>query len=258
MIIYAWLLGAGVLAGAPIADSPAIRYQSAQQHMGALFKVVLYANDEATANRGFHAAFARIQQLDEVMSDYDPESELSRLSQSDPMACGTPVSEDLWRVLTTAQSLSERTKGAFDVTVGPLSKLWRRARRQRKPPSPRRLEAARAAVGYRHLRLGPDRRTVQLLRPDMRLDLGGIAKGYAVDGALTALRNLGLRRALVDGGGDIAAGDPPPGREGWKIAVSSLDPTAPPTQFLRIANAAVATSGDAFGAGASLWTALTK
>jgi thiamine biosynthesis lipoprotein len=180
------------------------------------------------------------------MSDYDPESELSRLSRSSPMTCGVRVSEDLWRVLTKSQALSERSEGAFDVTVGPLSKLWRRARRQRKRPSPERLEAARAAVGYRHLRLDPRRRAVQLVRPNMRLDLGGIAKGYAADEALAALRRMGLPRALINAGGDIAAGDPPPGRTMWKIGVAPLERDAAPSHHIGVANGAVATSGDAW------------
>jgi thiamine biosynthesis lipoprotein len=244
IITYAWLLGAVVAAGAPTGDPPLKRYQSAQLHMGTLISIVLYAKDEATANRGFHAAFARIGLLDKIMSDYDPDSELSRLSSKSPMTCGVAVSEDLWRVLEASQSLSLKSNGAFDVTVGPLTKLWRRARRQKEPPSPSRLATARAAVGYQHLRLDPDRHTLQLMRPGMRLDLGAIAKGYATDEALAVLRRLGLPRALVNASGGISAGAPPPGRDGWRVAVAPLEPDAPPSQFLRVVNGAVATSGD--------------
>jgi thiamine biosynthesis lipoprotein len=82
------------------------------------------------------------------------------------------------------------------------------------------------------------------MRPGMRLDLGAIAKGYATDEALAVLRRLGLPRALVNASGGISAGAPPPGRDGWRVAVAPLEPDAPPSQFLRVVNGAVATSGD--------------
>ena len=114
-------------------------------------------------------------------------------------------------------------------------------------PDARRLEEARAAVGYQKLRLNPQDRTAQLLVPGMRLDLGGIAKGYALDEAMKVLRSHQLTRALVSGGGDMVAGDPPPGQRAWRIELAPLDATnAPPVRFVGLRNAALATSGDLF------------
>jgi thiamine biosynthesis lipoprotein len=214
--------------------------------MGVPFKILLYAPDSATANRAFDAAFSRVAALNRVLSDYDSDSELSHLSRSAPAETGIAVSNDLWIVLARSQSLSERTGGAFDVTVGPYVRLWRRARRSREMPSPERLAEARAAVGHQFLKLDAHGRTAQLLRPDMRLDLGGIAMGYAVDEALKLLRERGLSCALVDASGDIAVGDPPPGKQGWTIDVMPLSTDGTPARRILLANAAVTTAGDAF------------
>ena len=133
------------------------------------------------------------------------------------------MSKGLFDVLCRSQRLAKQTDGAFDVTVGPIVRLWRRARRRKQLPSPERLAEAIASVGYKNLRLDPEAQTVELLKPRMRLDLGGIAKGYAADAALAMLRKHGITRALVDGSGDIALGDPPPGANGWRIAIAPLD-----------------------------------
>jgi thiamine biosynthesis lipoprotein len=156
------------------------------------------------------------------------------------------VSEDLFNVLSRAQEVSRLSHGAFDVTVGPVVKLWRRVRYTKKIPTPEELDRARSLVGYENIRLDPRERTVQLRKEGMRLDLGGIAKGYAADAALEVLKRRGLPRALVAMGGDIAVNDPPPGTEGWKVAIASLmNPDSEPSRFLLLAHAAVSTSGDA-------------
>ena len=125
--------------------------------------------------------------------------------------------------------------------------LWRKARREKKLPDAERLAQALEAVGHQKMRLDSRSRTVQLLVPRMRLDLGAIAKGYATDEALKVLRRRGISRALVAGGGDMTLGDPPPGKKGWRIEIAPLDTTnAPPARFVLLANAGLATSGDLF------------
>jgi thiamine biosynthesis lipoprotein len=208
---------------------------------------VLYAPDAPTAQTAAQAAFRRIASLNDTLSDYDSDSELSRLSHSSGQGKAVPVSTDLWVVLERAQQLSQRTDGAFDVTVGPMVNLWRKARRERKLPRADLLEQARQAVGWQKMLLDPKRRTATLLAPNMRLDLGAIAKGYATDQALQVLRGFGLPRALVAGGGDMTAGEAPPGKTGWRIEVAPLDvASAPPSRFVFLKNAGLATSGDLF------------
>jgi thiamine biosynthesis lipoprotein len=214
-------------------------------HMGVVFTLRLYAPDVARANRAARAAFGRVRELNAMMSDYDPDSELARLSNAEPVR-PVPVSPELAFVLGESQELSQQSGGAFDVTVGPVVKLWRAARRSGEMPSPEALAVARAKVGHRLLRVDRKRRTVTLEKAGMALDLGGIAKGYAGDEMLRVLREHGVTRAMVDASGDIVAGDPPPGREAWRIGVAPLSPDAPPSRLLCLKNTAVATSGDAF------------
>ena len=199
------------------------RFEFTQPSMGTLFRIIFYAPDAQTAAKASNAAFARIAELDDIMSDYKPTSELMRLSEH----AGSPpvtVSEDLYRVLAAGENLAERSDGAFDVTVGPIVQLWRRARRRHEMPDPERLARARELVGYQMLQLGPLGRTAQLLRPGMLLDLGGIAKGYAADEALAVMKRFGISRALVAAAGDIAVGSPPPRKPGWRIEVAPLEP----------------------------------
>lgn len=238
--------GQPVVAKPPAADQELKRFQSTQVEMGVPFKVLLYAPDESAAKGAFDAAFSRIAELNSLLSDYDPHSELSRLSKASPMPRPRPISPDLWLVLERSQQLARQTDGAFDVTVGPYIRLWRRARRQQQMPSPERLAEARASVGYRHLVLDAQHRTAQLTAPRMQLDLGGIAIGYAVDEAMQVLRRHGITRALIDASGDILAGDPPPGERGWKVAIDPVAEDDAPSREMLLAGGAVTTAGDAF------------
>jgi FAD:protein FMN transferase len=221
------------------------RFEFEEAHMASPFHIVLYSTDAATARRASRAAFDRIEALNKVLSDYDPESELSRLSQ----AAGkgpVRVSADLFDVLDRSRRISERSDGMFDVTIAPVGRLWRRARRERKLPDRRLIAEAGKLVGSDKMVLDPVARTVHLLQPGMKLDVGGIAKGYAAQAALDVLRSMGIKQALVGGAGDIVGGDPPPDADGWKVAIAPVDsrlPYRPPTLLLK--NAAVSTAGDA-------------
>ncbi len=215
--------------------------------MGLPFRVSLYAADEVTAKAAADAAFARIAVLNGILSDYDPDSELSRLSRSSGQGKVVPVSTTLWKVLVRAQEFAQRTDGAFDITVGPLVNVWRRARRKQEMPDAELLTEMKSRVGYKNLRLDPEHQTAELLVPEMRLDLGAIAKIFAVDEAIAVLKQRGISRALVGGSGDMTAADAPPGQSGWRIEVAPLDvPGAPPSQVVYLKNRSIATSGDVF------------
>jgi thiamine biosynthesis lipoprotein len=221
------------------------RFEFSETEMGLPFRIVLYAKDSAKAQRASDAAFARIKQLNDVLSDYDSDSELSKLSRTSGSGHAIRVSDDLWNVLVQAQFFSEKSRGAFDVTVGPVVNLWRYARRVKQMPDPVKLQKARKAVGYKNIHLNRKLHTVELLVPDMRLDVGGIGKGYALDEALKVLRTNSVDHALVSGGGDMAVGDAPPGKDGWKVELSKIETNAP-TEFVLIKNCGLATSGDTF------------
>jgi len=209
--------------------------------MGTIFRCSLYAKGGDEAAAAWEAALARLVEIEKVASDYDAESELRRLCAR-PAGEWTPISGDLSKLLTRSEELSRMTEGAFDPTVGSYVRLWRRARRNRELPDPERVAEAALSVGAEHVELKEGR--ARLLVEGMRLDLGAIAKGYALDEALRVLRGHGIDRALFDGGGDVLAGAPPPHVSGWKIAVRPLGPEGP-VWAMELHHQAVATSGDA-------------
>ena len=219
------------------------RFEFHEPHMGTDTRIVVYADDERGAGAAARAAFDRVEGLNAILSDYQSTSELMTLSARAGQGA-VVISDDLFRVLAAAQDLAARSDGAFDVTCGPLTRLWRRARHVSELPATARVDEARALTGFPSLHLDAAARTATLDKPGMFLDVGGIAKGYAAEEALRVLSARGLSRALVALGGDIAVGDPPPNRDGWLIDVATLDSSAPAGPIL-LRNAAVSTAGDA-------------
>jgi len=201
------------------------RFEAVEPHMGTLVRITIYSKDASP----MRAAFDRIAQLDEKLSDYKLDSELNRLCRTANKP--VKVSEDFFRVLEASVKLSRLTSGAFDVTVGPVTHLWRLG----KTPDAETM----ARVGWRNLVLDKRHRTAELKLAGMQLDLGAIAKGYAADEALKTLRGLGVSRALVAVSGDIVAGNGPPGARGWRVGLE------PAGGEILLRNAAVSTSGDA-------------
>jgi thiamine biosynthesis lipoprotein len=233
--------------GAAAADQGPSRFEFEEPEMGVPFRILLYAPDSSKAEEAARAAFARVAQLNQIMSDYETDSELNELSRTSGKSMAVHVSDDLWTVLERAQEFARMSNGAFDVTVGPVVSLWRKARREHRLPDPEKLAQALKAVGYKKMQLDPPTHKVELLVPGMKLDLGGIAKGYALDEEIKVLQAHGIERALVSGGGDMAISGPPPGKTGWRVEIAPLDVTnAPPKKFVLLANAGLATSGDTF------------
>jgi thiamine biosynthesis lipoprotein len=247
----------GACAGIVFASASGVRAQDSRAEpkrwafekaeMGVPFRITLYAPDPDSARQGAEAAFERIAALNAVLTDYDSDSELGRLSASSGAGRSVPVSPDLWRVLECAQRMAERSGGAFDLSVGPLVNLWRAARRKQELPVAERIAEALGRVGYRSIVLDPEMRSARLELARMRLDAGGIAKGFAAHEAVEVLRARGIERCMVEGGGDIAVGAPPPGRRGWRIESAVLEqPGAPAAHILEVAHCSVATSGDRY------------
>jgi len=230
---------AACLALSPPSPAAWQRHEFASAHMGTRARLVVYASGSAAPAAAARAAFARIAEIDARLSDYRDDSEVAALARA---AGGQPLagSRDLLVVLEAAQEMARRSDGAFDPTVGPLSRLWRRARRQNYVPPAGEIAAALPLVDARRaLRVDLEQGTASLLRQGMSLDLGGIGKGYAADEALATLSQWGFDRALVELGGEVVAGAPPPDSEGWTVA---LPEGAPP---LVLARRAASTSGEA-------------
>ena len=239
---------AGLLVGTSLVQSstPSAstqRFRYAEMHMGVPFRISVYASDDVVANKAVAEAYKRIAELNKVFSDYDKDSEIARLRQQ-PAGRPIPISADLEGLLIRSQRISEQTDGAFDVTVGPLVRLWRRARRRKQMPEKELLAKALKSSGFQRFQLKKDR-SVVMESEGMRLDFGAIAKGYACDEALRILRSHGITSALVDGGGDIAVSEPPPGKLGWRVQIEP-DATDKTSRSLLLKNQAVATSGDRY------------
>ena len=211
--------------------------------MGMPFRIVLYERSESKAAGAATAAFRRIGELNSIFSNYEFESEVSRLTRTSGSGTATPLSDPLWDVLAFGQNLASESGGAFDVTVGPATALWRKARRENKFPEERLLEMVRGRVGFQHLVLDESAQTALLEIPHMSIDLGGIAKGYALEAAHKVIRDHGIEISLVQAGGDMRAGSPPPGKHGWLVMLEN--PTEPTAQrHVMLTNEALATSGD--------------
>ncbi len=213
------------------------RFTFTQYHMGIDARIIAYAETEDKAQEACAAAFKRMAELDACMSDYRKDSELMRLCDKAGWP-PVPVSKDLFVVLERAVEVSKLSFGAFDVSAGPVIGVWRTARRAAVLPEPAALTQALGLVGWQRIRLDKARQRVQLTAKGMRLDLGGIAKGYAADKAQEALKAKGVRSALVEMGGDIVMSDPPPGSKGWVVRSAILG------KDVTLANCAFSTSGD--------------
>ena len=230
-----------VLASAPRATVP--RFEAVEPHMGTLVRITLYAPSAGIAQDAFRTAFDRIRTLDRILSDYRPESELNHVTTA-AVGRAVHVSEDLFAVLVRSQDLAEATGGAFDITQGPVIRLWREARKIARLPDAAALGKAASRSGFRKLHLDTERRTVTLDIAGMALDVGAIGKGYAASEAIEVLGRRGVRSALVAVSGDLAFSDAPPGQRGWRIGVHSGDRLAESVPgVLELTNAAVSTSG---------------
>lgn len=228
--------------------------------MGTFARVVAVAEDSSTAKKCIETALVKIQRVDERMSDYKDDSEISELNR-DGAKRAVRVSESTYEVLQTSIEFSKLTGGAFDITVGPLVDLFHSAEKETVAPSKEQIAQAKLKVGYQKLKLDNQNRTVKFSVDGMRVDLGGIAKGYAIDKAVQIMQTCGAIGGMVDIGGDIRCfGAPAKGKEYWLIGLQ--DPNVPsesnsdivipaqagisagePLLLLKLTDAAVATSG---------------
>lgn len=219
------------------------RYEFEKGLMGSPFRLLFYASDDSLASEAARQAFKRIESLNEILSDYRDGSEINRLSAQSGSGKWVAVSDDLYNVLSISKKISRKTRGTFDITVGPAVQLWRRAMRRNVFPTQSEIEKSRKATGFRFIKLRPRTKSVRLVRPGMRLDAGGIGKGYAADEAVRTLQEMGIRAVLVDAGGDLTLAAPPPGREGWEVEINSGQ-SADSVALVHLTNVGVATSGD--------------
>lgn len=227
--------------------NPPQLYTFRQPHMGTEFTFRVWAEEGQLEDLTLlsEKAFARVAELNQIASDYLPESEINNLARA-PSGVPFAVSADLFRLLDLSAQLSRETDGAFDATAGPFIRLWRKTKKNRRLPTTEQIAGARARTGAHLLRFDPVSRTITKLSDGMLFDLGGIAKGYAADEALEVFREGGFPRALIAASGDIVVGDPPPGKPGWRIGIETLilHDELSELRTVILSNGAVSTSGD--------------
>lgn len=215
------------LVGAAVATAPAgsaatsetLRLESSVVAMGSAYSVVVYGEDRTRMEEAVDAAFAEVQRLDQMLSNYKPESELSEINREAgqrPVA----VTQEMFDLLAACVDYSRESDGAFDITVGPLMKVWGFYKGTGRLPHRAEIVGAMERVGYRNIVLDAAHRTVRFAKEGVELDPGGIGKGYAVDRMVEVLKQYGMQTALVSASGSSIYGlGAPPGEKGWKVEI---------------------------------------
>lgn len=227
----------------PQKESTPVRIETQRPLMGTLFQITSYATDPKAGYLAMEDALDLAEEFANQATDYEPDSELNRLTKS-PLNTPIQVSENLFGCLLLGQKLAQQTDGLFDPTYGPLTHLWRETKRNGIIPDEAQIAAAKSRCGIHHLRFDEAQKTITILRHDLQLDLGGIAKGFAADLIFDHLVKQGYPQSLVAAAGDLRIGDSPPEKDGWNIGLRSFRLT--PTSTLTLKNCAVSTSGDLF------------
>jgi len=215
-------------------------YRFSQIKMGTEFNIKVYSNDSVKTTEIINQAWTRIDEINQLFSDYIQSSELARIHAQK----GKPIkiSDEFATVLRLSIKYSKASGGAFDVSIGALSRLWRRSIKMNEFPDQEKIAEALKNIGFKKIKLNGNILTIPY---GLILDFGAIAKGYAVDEAFTVLMKNGIRKALVDGGGDIFAGesiDP----LGWKIAIKVKGENKWKDSVIYVKNKGIATSGDQY------------
>ncbi len=209
--------------------------------MGTTFRITTYSPHPGKAKVAAESAFERVAQLNLIFSDYNTGSEVSQLSKK-----WTSVSSELWQLITRGQEIAKSTKGAFDLTMGRLTKLWRHSIDRDEIPNQKEIKKALKQSGFKNLETkNEDGEFFVRLKNKIQLDFGGIAKGYAIDEALRIMKESGLPYSMVDGGGDLALGESPPGRKGWLVARANVTDGEISQERIWLSNCAIASSGSA-------------
>ena len=211
--------------------------------MGSTYSLVLFGEDRNKLETASNDAFDEARRLDRLLSNYQPESEWSRVNR-DASSHPVEVSKELFDLLTACVNYSRQSEGAFDITVGPLMKVWGFYKDTGRLPQPGELKQAMAEIGYRNLVLDPAKSTVAFARPGLNLDPGGVGKGYAVDRMVNVLQKDGVHSALVSAAGSSIYGlGAPPGQPGWRIEIKDPRNEFRHVSEITLKNESISTSG---------------
>ncbi|MDQ2774316.1 MAG: FAD:protein FMN transferase [Acidobacteriota bacterium] len=222
---------------------PAVREEGAVQTMGSTTAIIAYGNDAGRVKSAISDALAEDVRLDAMLSNYKPQSEWSKVNR---LAAQQPVhiSKELFNLLVSCREYSHQSEGTFDISVGPLMKVWGFYKAEGHLADPLKLRTALESVGYRNVILDPESLTVRFARPGVELDPGGIAKGYAVDRMVNMLRDKGIGAALISAGGSsIYALGAPPYEQGWRIGLKDPRNSSRTVETVTLRDESLSTSG---------------
>lgn len=215
------------------------RFEFTHPQMGTMFRVVVYASDSAVARVATQKAFSRLDELNLTLSDYREDSEVNTLCRTAGSDQYIKVSVDLWNILQESVKAAKLSEGNFDVTIGPLTQLWRRMKRQKQLPTPTQISEAKTKIGIEKIFFNKTNQSVMLKTKGMRLDFGGIGKGFAEDEMMKVLKENGIKSALIEAGGNIVVSNSPTDSpKGWEIIINQ--------EKYYLKNCGVSTSGDAY------------
>jgi thiamine biosynthesis lipoprotein len=238
------LVTVGHLLGARIASQELARLEDADEAMGSMFSLVLYGPEREQLQMAAEAAFEEVHRLDRLLSNYKTDSEWSRVNR-EATARPVVVSAELFDLLWACLEYGRQSEGAFDITVGPLMRVWGFYKGDGRMPPESAVAEALERVGSRHVRLDRDARTVRFLRPGVELDPGGVGKGYAVDRMVDVLRKRGVAAALVSAAGSsiYGLGAPPGESKGWHVPITAPADPRRAVADVYLENLSISTSG---------------
>jgi len=216
-----WHVAIILLAGlASLAGTRERPFEASADVMGTTFSIQIYGTNDVLMKRAAEDAFREARRLDRMLSNYISDSELNQVNKCAAQHPVT-VSRELFELIKTCREYSLKSDGAFDITVGPLMKVWGFYKGSGSLPSPTDIQQALASVGYSNIDLDSTALTIRFKKQGMNLDPGGVGKGYSVDRMVAILRQNGLDRALVSAGGSsiYGIGAPPDSPRGWRIRI---------------------------------------
>ena len=228
----------------PLLNAELLRMEASVEAMGSAYSIVVYGEDRYALQAAVDGAFEEVRRLDELLSNYKPSSELSKINRS---AADHPVvvSQEVFDLLAACQEYSRLSEGAFDITVGDLMKVWGFYKGSGHMPKPAEVAEALQSVGWQKVRLDPAERTVFFAKNGVELDPGGIGKGYAVDRMVAILKKHGIKTGLVTAAGSsiFGFGNPPGEQDGWPVDIRNPFDESKPEAEIVLKNQSLSTSG---------------
>jgi len=222
------------------------RFQFSENKMGSPFNIIFYHADSAEAVLIAKECFSIVDSLNNIFSDYSSESEVGKLALLVNQK-NIQVSDELFSMILRSKDAWKRSNKTFDITIGALTQLWRKIKKENRFPSEAEIKAAKDLTGFKNLIIDERSKTISFTKKGMRLDFGGIVPGYAAQRMLDLLKSKNINITLVDASGDIILGDPPPGKGGWTIGINLPESENEIwDKKLELKNFAVSTSGDVY------------